>query len=88
VICCRCDAEAPVLKTCRWRSPARGERTFALCDGCWLQLSGAVWIVPGAVRCFGTCRACGSWFALAELSDLAPGGKWDAVSGVCGACAR
>ncbi len=81
--CEGCGYEAPALKTVRWRG---GERCFVLCDPCWLLISGAVWVVPGPVRCYGKCRSCGSWFALAELSDLTPGGKWDAPSGLCPGC--
>jgi hypothetical protein len=85
VRCDQCGTAASVLKACRWRP--RGERTFALCDSCWHPIRDSLWIVPGPVACFGKCRSCGSWFALQELFDLAPGGKWDAPSGLCPGCA-
>jgi hypothetical protein len=83
--CDRCGAEAPVLKSCRWRTG--GERLFALCDECHAPVRGAVWIRPGPVPCFGRCRGCSHWFSVRELSDLRPGGRWDSPSGLCSGCA-
>ena len=87
MVCARCGAAAPALKTCRWRKRAEGGRTFALCDGCHAPIAGAVWIVPGPVICFGTCRRCAEWFPVGVLSERAVGGKWDAPSGLCRTCA-
>jgi hypothetical protein len=72
------------MKTLRWRSG--NGAPFALCDECWSPLVHVLWVVPGPVRCYGKCRSCGSWFVLKELSDLSPGGKWDASSGLCPGC--
>jgi hypothetical protein len=86
VRCDRCGLEAPVLKTCRWRTG--GERSFALCSGCHAPISGAVWIVPGPVPAHGFCPGCSNWFPVGELSELRSSGhKWDAPSGVCPGCA-
>lgn len=84
--CDRCGAEAPVLKTCRWRN-GNGV-PFALCDPCWLPISGAVWVVRGPVTCFGQCRRCSEWFSVRELEDRTGGGRWDSLSGVCENCAK
>jgi hypothetical protein len=84
--CDRCGYEAPVLKTCRWRTG--GEQLFALCPGCHAPIAGAVWIVPGPVACFGQCRSCSGWFSVLELTDRSGGGKWDSNTGLCLRCAR
>ncbi len=84
--CEGCGAEAPALKTVRWKT---GERRFALCDPCWEPVSGSVWVVPGPVPCFGLCRGCSRWFRVSELAELVPaGGKWSAPGGLCGGCAE
>jgi hypothetical protein len=57
---------ARVLKTCRRRD--RAEQLFALCNSCWLPISGSVWVVPGLVACFGTCSRCGAWCSVRELA--------------------
>src|SRR3712207_6188145 len=67
VLCHSCGAEAVTLKTCRYRTG--GEQTFVLCDRCYAPIAGAVWIVPGPVACFGTCRSCGSWHSLRDLGE-------------------
>ncbi len=82
--CEKCGAAAPVLKTCRLR--AGPGPAFALCDPCYAPLAEAVWIVPGPLVCFGTCRSCGSWFSVRELSEVSGGGRRDAPSGVCERC--
>jgi len=84
--CEMCGAEAPVLKTCRWRSGS--DRSFTLCDACYAGVSEAVWIVPGAVTCFGTCRRCGSWVSMRELSEITGGSRRGAPSGICRQCVR
>jgi hypothetical protein len=86
VICTRCDTVAVVLKTCRWRD--RNGAAFTLCDSCWLPISGAVWVVPGRVPCFGTCLRCGGWFSVRELADRRPGGRYDSSQGTCTVCAE
>ena len=59
---------------------------FALCDGCWLPISGAVWIVAGPVPCFGNCRTCREWVSVRDLSERTGGGRWDSITGVCADC--
>jgi len=84
VVCARCGAAAAVLKTARWRD--RNGGPFALCDPCWRPIAGAVWIVPGPVICFGTCRRCGEWASVRDLLGAKPGGKWSAPTGTCVTC--
>jgi hypothetical protein len=85
VRCSTCGVVQAVMKTCRWR--ARGEQTFALCDECHAPVASRVRIVAGLVPCFGTYRSCSEWFIVRELEDVTGGGKYDAPSGLCGACA-
>ncbi len=81
--CDKCGFEAPALKTCRCRD---SEETGVLCDACWEPLRELVWIVPGLVPCFGTCRICGEWVSVNDLRDTTPGGRRSAPSGVCVDC--
>jgi hypothetical protein len=86
VRCEGCGAEAPVLKTVKWRG---GERHFALCDPCWEPIASGLWVVPGRVPAHGYCPSCSGWFPVGELSELRPAGyKWDAPSGLCQNCAK
>ncbi len=70
MLCSGCGVEAPALKTVRWR---RGERLFPLCDPCWEAVARYVWIVAGPVPAHGTCRSCGHWRSLRELSEMSGG---------------
>ena len=83
MVCEGCGYSAAALKTCRWRT---GARHFTLCDPCWEPLVSSVWIVAGHLPAHGKCRGCSGWFSLRELEDLRPGGKWDALSGLCSRC--
>jgi hypothetical protein len=74
------------MKTVRPRSG--GASPFPLCDRCYPALARWVWIVPGPVACFGTCRSCGSWYSMRELSEATGGGRHGAPSGICERCAR
>ena len=83
--CDRCGVVAAALKTAKWRD--RNGGPFALCNPCWHPIRDAVWILPGPVPCFGTCRSCGEWASVRALADRTGGGKWDAPSGLCQTCA-
>ncbi len=85
MICEGCGASAPALKTVRWR---KGERLFPLCDRCWEPLMPYLWVVVGPVPAHGTCRSCGHWRSLRELSETSGGGRRDAPSGICLGCSR
>lgn len=87
MICDRCGVAAPALKTVRWRSLGSASgRPFALCDACHAPLVSVVWIVPGSVPCFGTCRGCGAWASVRALSSVTGGGLRGAPSGICPEC--
>ena len=81
--CEACGAEAPALKTCRWRG---GERSFVLCDPCWGPLAGSLWVVPGLVTVHGFCPSCSEWFSLNDLSGISPAGRRGAPVGACPGC--
>jgi len=86
VRCDNCGHAAPDLKTVACRGDL--DRRGVLCDPCWLHLRDRLWVVPGAVPCFGRCRSCGEWFSVRELSDRKPGGGHGAMIGVCVDCAE
>ncbi len=84
MVCCACGSEAAALPTVRWRS---GDRRFTLCNGCLdLPIRSFVWIVAGRKIVHGKCLGCDHWFSLRDLSEVRPGGKWDAISGLCQGC--
>jgi hypothetical protein len=83
MVCDMCGHQEVVLKTCRCRDR---EGSGTLCDSCWLPRRHLVWVIPGPVACFGTCRSCSEWFSLRELADMRTGGRRDAPTGVCGGC--
>ena len=85
MICEGCGASAPALKSVRWRN-GESRRKLSLCDGCWLPISGSVWVVRGPVPCFGKCRLCGEWVSVNVLRDVAGGGRWDSPTGICPGC--
>jgi hypothetical protein len=81
VVCDKCGASAPALKTCRRRD---GEGKGVLCTSCWLVLRERVWVVPGRVNVWGRCRVCARWESINDLSDTKPGYP---IQGVCVDCA-
>ena len=85
VRCEGCGAEAPALKTLRWKHSS-SQRGFSLCDPCYSGVAGEVWIVRGPVPCWGQCRSCSEWFSVNELEDRVGGGRWDSPTGVCPGC--
>ncbi len=44
---------------------------WPLCDGCYGEVADEVLLVADPAYCFGTCRACGEWFSVRELSETA-----------------
>lgn len=82
--CVRGAASPPPRKTCR-RRDVRGQ-PFALCDPRWRPVAGSVWVVPGRVICFGTCRNCGEWLSVRDLNDRRGGGRHGAPTGICPGC--
>jgi len=81
--CGVCGRGQQAMKTVRART---GGVRYTLCDPCWRPISATVWIVPGPVLCFGTCRSCGEWASVRDLRDAKPGGKWSAPAGTCATC--
>jgi hypothetical protein len=83
VVCDRCGATG-WLKTCRWRDG--GEQTFVLCDGCWLPLAGAVWIIPGGSTVTARCDECDGFMNPRELAVRRALVK-EVYRGTCATCA-
>ncbi len=49
-------------------------KEWPLCDVCYGEVADEVLVVADPAYCFGTCRACGEWFSVRELSETAGGG--------------
>jgi hypothetical protein len=81
MVCDRCGAESPAMKTCRWRD--RDSSPFVLCDRCHEPISSLVWIVPGSLSVTAKCVSCGVFGSVAEFSDLSSG---EPKRGLCRGC--
>ena len=69
-----------------WPEEGYEAQEWPLCSGCYGAVAGEVLIVPGPVYCFGTCRGCGEWFSVRDLSEKTGGGRYSSPSGTCPAC--
>jgi len=85
--CSECGFEEAAMKVCYWPAEGEAAEEWPLCDGCYAEVAAEVWIVPGPVFCFGTCRRCGEWVSVRELRDAKPSGRRSAPSGTCVDCA-
>jgi hypothetical protein len=45
-------------------------------------------IVPGDVVVTARCEGCGAYFNPRKMVEFSPGGRYNAYSGTCGACAE
>jgi len=75
------------MPTVYWPSEGDDAKEWPLCDGCYDEVAGEVLIVPGPYDVWGTCSRCGEWRSLNDLQDVRGGGRRDAPSGTCVACA-
>jgi hypothetical protein len=83
-MCAVCGGGDQWIKTVR-----DGEdKTFPVCDPCYLVYRAELVIVPGPIVVWGKCLSCGSWVNPRELVDAKPGaaGKGDASGGTCRDC--
>ena len=74
------------MKTVYWPKDGDEAEEWPLCDGCYGEVADEVMIVAGPAYCFGTCRLCGEWFSVRELSETAGGGRYSSPIGTCPAC--
>lgn len=85
MICSECGAESPAMKTVYWRDDEY-EEEYALCDGCYAEVSSEVWIVPGVATVWGRCNRCREWCSVRDLAMPSLGGPHGAYTGICRAC--
>ncbi len=85
--CSECGREEPALKTVYWMDEGDWADERPLCDRCHGYVADKVLIVAGPAYCWGTCRGCGEWFSVRDLSDRAGGGRYSSPSGLCVGCA-
>lgn len=88
MVCSECGTEQPVMKTVYWPCEGDEAEEWALCDDCHADVAGEVLIVPGPVYCWGSCKGCGEWFSVRDLSDRTGGGRHSSPSGLCHGCSR
>jgi hypothetical protein len=71
------------IKTCLTPSGSR----LLVCDPCYGDHASELTIVPGDWVVTARCNACGVYGNPREFAEAQPGGRKDAYSGTCGACA-
>lgn len=72
------------IKTCLTPSGYR----LLVCDPCYEEYAAELVIVPGDGVVTARCDECWSYGNPREFAEVHPGGRKDAYSGVCGACAK
>jgi hypothetical protein len=82
--CAFCEEGDQWIKTCRIKDGSR----LRVCDPCWEVLSPWLVIVPGDGVVTARCDRCGVYFSPREMAQVSPGGRYNAYSGTCGACAK
>jgi hypothetical protein len=86
VICSECGTEEPAMPTVYWPEEGDEAEEWPLCPDCHGEVAGEVLIVPGPAYCFGTCRECGGWFSVRDLSERTGGGRYSSPVGLCRGC--
>lgn len=82
--CAFCGGGDRWIKTCRTRDGSR----IRVCDPCWQVLSPWLIIVPGNYVVTARCDGCGAYFSPREMAEFSSGGRYNAYSGTCRACAK
>ena len=72
------------LKTCLTPYGTR----LRICDLCYEEHAAELVIVPGDSVVTARCDECWSYGNPREFVEVHPGGRKDAYSGICGACAE
>jgi hypothetical protein len=72
-----------------WSTTCRTKDGFCICvcDPCYEVLRSWLVIVPGDAVVTARCDQCGAYFNPSEMAEVSPGGRHDAYSGTCRACA-
>jgi hypothetical protein len=81
--CAFCGEGDRWIKTCR-----TSDCLIRVCDPCWEVLSSWLIIVPGDGVVTARCDGCGAYFNPREMERFSPGGRYNAYSGTCVACAE
>jgi hypothetical protein len=84
MLCTFCGEGDKWIKTCRVKDGSR----LRVCDPCYEILGPWLVIVPGEGVVTARCDGCGAYFNPREMAQVSPGGRKDAYSGTCGACAE
>ena len=71
------------IKTCRTPSGSR----LLVCNPCYEDHASELVIVPGDWVVTARCDSCGVYANPREFIGVSPGGRHNAYSGTCGACA-
>ena len=82
--CAFCGEGDRWVKTCRAKDRSR----IRVCDPCWEALSPWLVIVPGDRVVTARCDGCGAYFNPRDMVEYSPGGRYNAYSGTCEACAK
>jgi hypothetical protein len=81
--CAFCGEGDKWIKTCRIK-----DGLIRVCDACYEVLGSWLVIVPGDGVVTARCEGCGAYFNPREMAEVSPGGRHDAYSGTCVACAK
>jgi hypothetical protein len=82
--CAFCGEGDRWINTCRTKDGSR----LRVCDPCWEVLASWLVIVPGDEVVTARCYLCWGYSNPREMAEVRPGGRKDAYSGTCGACAK
>jgi hypothetical protein len=80
--CVFCGEGDKWTKTC-----LEAQGRLRVCDPCYEVLAPWLVIVPGDVVVAARCEGCGCYGNPRAFAEVEPGGRHDAYSGMCGACA-
>jgi hypothetical protein len=81
--CAFCGEGDRWIKTCRTK-----DGLIHVCGPCWEVLEPWLVIVPGERVVTARCEGCGAYFNPREMAKFSPGGRYNAYSGMCRACAK
>jgi hypothetical protein len=81
--CAFCGEGDRWIKTCRIK-----DGLVRVCDPCWEVLAPWLVVVPGDGVVTARCDGCGTYYNPREMALVSPGGRYNAYSGTCGACAK
>jgi hypothetical protein len=82
--CELCSGGDRWIKTCRTPSGSR----LLVCDDCYEDHASELVIVPGDWVVTARCDSCGVYANPREFKNISLGGRHNAYSGTCGACAE